>query len=312
MNDDKKTRIASLLIELIEEDDDDRRVELADAILEIEPGSAVAKYLKWQSLGDDDSEEGMKLLASAVETLRPLADAPPEEDDEDLISGMFVSMLSDLAFYLYATGDFDGAFAAASEFIKRDTEYGVVGRVVYYASLVKRGEFAAVMEGVASDICETSIGELFRALAAFETSGFSRDAAGYLLKAFELDPDLMFYVLEIWSIDEEDIDHDEDDFLIEEMIMSVTVLTELWSATDERLAFISAVAFTLGYMTGRLESSEDVALLEESYRDAGGLGEINEARDTLHAKLAAGHEQEIIDAQALAIFRDADYFGLIG
>jgi len=223
-----------------------------------------------------------------------------------------VSMLADLASFLYVSGKHDRAFETASEFMKLDLECGILGRMVYYAVLVERGEFDEVIRAADDDICETPPGEYCKAIAAFETEGGEDRAAEYLLSAISMDPDLPYYILGLWTIDDEDVDEDEDDGYIEDTMMTVAVLSELWGANEERLGFLSAVAFAFGYVTGRMEGPDDMSMIEESYRELGCLEEIRETRDVLHAMLASGKEQEEVDEEAATVFRQTNYFGLLG
>jgi hypothetical protein len=298
----------------LDEDDDERRIFLADSLLEIDPGNPVAKYIKWQSMEDEESIRDMSLLEDAIASMRPTIDILDEEDDDDAAArALYVSMLSDLASFLYVTGEHDRAFVSASEFMKLDRDCNIIGRLVYYAVQIERGEFASVIETADSDICETPAGEFCRALAAFELEGCSAATAECLLGAFSMDPDLAYYILGLWTIDDEDIENEDDeDGYIEETMMTVAVLSELWAVSEERLAFLSIVAFAFGYLTGRMEGPEDMTMIEDSYREVGCLEDIRESRDILHAMLAEGREQEEVDEEALSLFRKMEYFGLFG
>ena len=86
-------------MEILEEDDDERRVMLADSVLELDPGNPVAKYVKWQSADDDEeSLRDASLLEEAVAALRPRIEFLDRNDDlEAAVYSMYVCMLSDLA-----------------------------------------------------------------------------------------------------------------------------------------------------------------------------------------------------------------------
>ncbi|MDR1966079.1 MAG: hypothetical protein LBQ36_05165 [Synergistaceae bacterium] len=309
--DENKEKILRLIHKISDEEDDERRSYLADCILEIDPGNPIAKYVKWQCMDDEESARDMSLVREAIASLRPVVDGPDELDGEEVIMAFYISMLSDLASFLYATGEKDEAFAAASEFMERDDECGTLGRLVYYAILVEQGKFAEVIEAVENDICETPAGEFCRAIAAFELEGCKDSAAEYLLNAFSLDPDLPFYILGVWAIDDESIDDEENyDGYVEETMVTVSVMSELWAANEDRLAFLSVVAFSIGYITGRMEDADEMETLEESYKEAGCLEDIRESRDVLHAMLAGGKSQEEVDEEALSIFRETNYFNL--
>jgi hypothetical protein len=158
-------------------------------------------------------------------------------------------------------------------------------------------------------MCETPSGEYCRAIAAFETAECRDEAAGYLADAISMDPDLPYYILELRSIEDEDLSDDGGDYA-GEFALVVTILSELWSATAGRLAFFSAIAFAFGYLTRRMDDSGDLAMLEQTYRAAGCLEEMQEARDILDAMLAGGGERQEADDEALSMLREAGYFGL--
>jgi hypothetical protein len=229
------------------------------------------------------------------------------------ICRFFVSMLSDLASFSYIAGDKDKAFDAAAEFMRYDREGGEIGRVIYYTILVERGDFDEVLRAADEDYCESPQQEYCRAIAAFELDGRDETSAGYLLDAIDMDPDLPFYILGLWELDDEfdGAESDESEEYVEEMMMSVAVLSELWAANEERLAFLSMVAFAFGYITGRLDGPEELAMIEDSYRELGCLYEIQESRDIIHAMLAGGADQSETDERAIALFLENDYYGMM-
>jgi hypothetical protein len=142
MNDDDREKIIGMIQEMLDEDDDGRRTYLADEVLEIDPDNAIAKYVKWQSMDDEESVRDMTLLREAIDSLRPRIEALDESDeDEAAVRSCYVSMLSDLASFSYIAGDRDKAFDAAREFMKLDRDCDIAGRVVYYAVLIERSDF---------------------------------------------------------------------------------------------------------------------------------------------------------------------------
>jgi hypothetical protein len=294
---------------LTEEDDDERRLYLAGVLLEADPDNAVGKYVKWQSSTDLDSLKDTSLLEEAIASVRPGV----ESDGGEEAGRFFASMLSDLASFSYIAGDKDKAFRAAEEFMKYDRDGGEAGRMIYYAVLVERGDFEAVLRTADEDYCESPQSEYCRAIAAFELDGRDETSAGYLLDAMDMDPDLPFYILGLWELDDEfdDAEPGESEEYVEEMMMSVAVLSELWAANEERLAFLSIFAFAFGYITGRLDGPEELAMIEDSYRELGCLYEIQEARDIIHAMLASGADQSETDEKALALFLENDYYGMM-
>ncbi|MDR3280556.1 MAG: hypothetical protein LBT23_08585 [Synergistaceae bacterium] len=313
---DEKTyeRINALIKEIMEAGDDERRLSLAEEILELDPGSAIAKYFKWQSDDDDESSRDLTLLREAIRDLRPTIENLDENNDDDVMTySLYVSMLSDLASFLYVAGEHEKAFDAAKEFMELDREGYITGRLVYYAVLIERGDFKTVLEAVEADLCETPAGEFCRGVASLELEGPGDAAAGYLLDAFSMDPDLPYYIMGLWTIDDEDLEYEDDeDGYIEETLMTVAVLSDMWSSSEERLAFLSILAFAFGYLTGRMAGADDMDMIEDSYRDAGCLEEMRESRDILHAMLASGKEQEEVDEEAISSIRKTNYFGLLG
>jgi hypothetical protein len=312
MDDNDLEKINGLLMEILDEDDDERRVFLADSVLELDPGNPVAKYAKWQSSDDDEASiRDASLLEEAVDALRPKIKHLDRDDDlEASVYSMYVSMLSDLASVYYLTGKRDLAHEAASEFMKLDEDGEVMGRVIYYATLIERGDFEEVLEAAERDSCETPPGEHCKAIAAFELEGISENTALNLLNAFSLDADLAFYMTGMWNLDDDILD-DEEIIYLEETMMMTSILSELWNASEERLAFLTAFAFVFGYITGRVGDSAEAEMIERQFRENGYIEELEEARDIIHAKLASGTDRQETDEEALAAIQEADYFGLL-
>ncbi|MDR0652249.1 MAG: hypothetical protein LBG12_02975 [Synergistaceae bacterium] len=314
MDDSDLEKISGLLMEIMDENDNERRVFLADSILAIDPDNPVAKYIKWQSSDDDEETiHNVSLLEEAVATLRPMVERLDRFDDlQASVYSMYVNMLSDLASFYYLTGKRDQAYEVASEFMELDEDCEVVGRVIYYATLIERGDFEEVLEAADQDNCETPPGEHCKAIAAFEMEGISENAAFNLLNAFSLDADLAFYITGIWDLDDAILDEDEEEASdVEETMMTTSILSELWNASDERLAFLTAFAFAFGYITGRIGDSGEAEMIEGKFRENGYIEELEEARDVIQAKLASGTNRQEIDEEALTAIREADYLGLL-
>ncbi|MDR1917025.1 MAG: hypothetical protein LBQ58_10675 [Synergistaceae bacterium] len=312
MQDMDDLKIDELIKQVFEEDDDEKRGLLMDKLMDIDPDNPIAKYIKWQSLDDEASVKNLDLLYDAIALLRPQIEITDDLDevDEDIYS-LYVTMLSDLASFLYFSGNKEKAFESAKEFMELDRECYGAARLVYYTILVEQEDFAAVIESAESDICQTPMGEFCRALALFETSDDDDEILDALLTAFAIDPEMAFYILDIWTIDDSEIDSEEnDDGYIEEAIMTVAVLAELWSETDDRLSFLTAVTYSFAYITGRLSDPEDIEFIENSYRDIGCLDKMQETRDVLQAMLASGSDQSTIDDEALSILRGSGGLGL--
>jgi hypothetical protein len=305
-------KILGMMKEMMDEDDYERRRYLADNILEIDPCNAIAKYVKWQSMDDPAALQDSTLLEEAINLLRPKIESLSDSSAKDIMTySMYVCMLSDLASLNYLKGNRDVAFEAAAEFMRLDRDGDATARAVYYASLFERGEFEEIIRAVDDDTYETLPGEHCRAMAVFELDGYGERAARCLINAIAIDPDAPYYILGIWSLDyERDNLDDDDDGYIEETMITIPVLSELWSADEERLAFLSAVAFTFGYITGRV-GPDDMRMVEDCCEDLGWLDEIQESRDILHAMLVSGLDKEEVDEKALSMFAENDYFGLL-
>ena len=94
-------------------------------------------------------------------------------------------------------------------------------------------------------------------------------------------------------------------------MMTTSILSELWNASDERLAFLTAFAFAFGYITGRIGDSVEAEMIEGKFRENGYIEELEEALDVIQAKLASGTNRQEIDEEALTAIREADYLGLL-
>ncbi|MDR3322451.1 MAG: hypothetical protein LBS93_08380 [Synergistaceae bacterium] len=296
--------IKDFVSEMLSEEDFDRRSAMADEILCMDPGNPFAKYAKWQTLEETESMELIDMLQESVEILRPSIESHEEKVDEETYT-TYLAMLSDLATVLYFKGDKDAAFNAAQELIDLDNDGFIQGRIVYYSVLIERGEYQKVIDSVESDILESPVGEYCRAIALLELDGGSEDASDAILQAISLDPDMAFYITDIWTFDDSEIEEMfDDDGYIDSLITQIVVLTELWSFSDERFEFLCPIVFSFGYLTGRVSEPEDIREFEENYKRIGCLEDMREARDTIHSMLADGKEQDEIDEEALMLFRD--------
>jgi tetratricopeptide (TPR) repeat protein len=296
--------IQSMVLEMISADDPQKRSGLATAILGFDPKNPAAKYVTWQELDDEASMERMDLLYEAIETLRPSIKSHEETVDENDYS-LFLSMLSDLSSFLYFRGEKERAFEAAQELVDLDSECYIAGRIVYYSILVERGEYRKTVDAVEADMCETPIASYCRAIALYELEGPSTEASDAVVEAISLDPDMAFYITGMWAFDDEDMEGaDDEDGYMDELMMQSAILSELWAATEERLAFLSVIVFAFGYLTGRVEDASDIGMLEDGYRTLGCLDDMTEARDTIQAMLADGKDQADVDDEALFLFKD--------
>jgi tetratricopeptide (TPR) repeat protein len=279
-------------------------MEIAEQILKDIPRSPMARYVKWQTMDDEDPAANILALSEIVSDARAIiAGLLDELNDEARL--LYSTMLSDLASCLYFEGKKDEALDIAKEFMDADIDGNTLGRLVYYCTLTEKEIYTVVVDKVESDEFETPVGEYCNAISLFEMEDAGDEASDALINAISLDPDLVFYIMGLW--DTEDIDRSDitdDDGYFEELVMDVTVLSELWSATEERLAFLGSVAFAFGYLSGRIDDAAELELLEDGYKNIGCLEEMRESRDVLQAEIASGKSQEEIDEEALSMFRN--------
>ncbi|MCL2684037.1 MAG: hypothetical protein FWE55_02230 [Synergistaceae bacterium] len=309
----KEMKILGLMKAILDEVDDERRVYLADKILDIDPDNAIGKYVKWQSSNEPATIADTKLLEEAIDSLRTGMGTASDSSEKDKLARLiYISMLTDLVSFSYIKGDKSLAYEVASEFMRVGGNDNRIVRTVYYASLLERGDFEEMIRATESDILENSSAYHCRAIAAFELDGRGEMAARSLMDAIALDPDLPYYILGVWGFDDEafiETLNCEDVPRLEDIMITVPILHELWSANEERLEFLATMAFAFGYITGRVEP-DDMKMVENGCRNIECLEEIREARDIIHAMLAAGREQDEVDEKALSIFEENDYFGL--
>ena len=304
-NEDIK-RLAELARAIMEEDDPDRVQEMIDEALSLDPDNPIAKYMKWCGMEEEESEENLYLLQEAIDEMRRLLKDSKEKYGVDM-RAEFAAMLSDLSSMLYIKGEFDKAFAASEEFMDYDTEGDLIGRMIYYSTLAKRREYDRLAKAADSDEFRTPLSEFCRALALFELEGPSEDASDALLEAISIDREMIFYIMGLWEVDEESLDYDSDEeeaAYIENFQIQVGILTDLWSETEERLAFLSSVAFSFGYLTGRMSEQDEMEMLEEGYRNIGCFEIMSNAREELLAMSDDGKEEFDVDEEALMRFRE--------
>lgn len=297
-------RIRELVERAFEEEDDALRESLADEILSADPDNPVAKFIKWENLDEEESLKNLAMLEEAFESLRAKVDDLPSDAEEfEAYQALLVTMLSNLASCEYFNGNKEKALEFAEEFMNLDDEGYIVGRVVYYALLIEMKKYEEAIEAADTDLCETPISEHARAIALFETQGPVQDASDAVLEAIMLDPDMAFFVLGLWEFEEES-EESFDDENTDDLMMQVAVLTDLWGATEERLAFLGSIVFAFGYLTGRIEEQEDVSMLEDGYKSLDCLDEMVSAKQSVESLIAEGREPGEIDEEALSLLRE--------
>lgn len=311
-NNDNMNRLTELRNEIMEEEDPDKVQSMIDELLSLDPNNPFGKYMKWCGMDEDESEENLNLLYEAIDAVRLILDDSDKEFGIDM-RPEFASMLADLASVLYIKNELDKAYDVAEEFMKYDTEGNLIGRMVYYSTLTKRCEYDKLSKAADSDDFKTPLSEFSRALALFELEGPSEDASDALLEAISTERDMIFHVMGLWEIDEDSLNDDLDEeeaAYMDEFQMQVGILTELWSETEERLAFLSSVAFSFGYLTGRISEPEDLEMLEEGYHNLGCFDAMSTAREELLAMLDDGRDEFDVDEEAIMRFREIRAQGL--
>ena len=291
---------------IINEEDPDKAQSMIEELLALDPQNPLAKYMKWCNMDEEESEDNLNLLTEAIDELRPMLDDENSEFARS-IRPEFAMMLSDLSSMYFLKGEFDKALKVAEEFMDVDSSGNLIGRMVYYSTLIKKGEYERLTKVADSDEFKTPLSEFSRALALFELGGASEDATDALLEAISLDSEMIFYIMGLWELEEDALDNITDDdeaAYMEEFQMQAGVLMDLWVETEERLAFISTVAFTFGYLTGRISEPDDIEMLENGYRNLGCYDAMSDAREELLTKIDEGTEAYVIDEEAIMRFQE--------
>ncbi|MDR3355022.1 MAG: hypothetical protein LBO21_08290 [Synergistaceae bacterium] len=296
------------------EDDSAEVGAWADKVLEKDPGNPIARYVAWQAIEDDDeSAARIYMLEESVKAMKAVVDRRPDDMSEDM-QLVYASMLSDLASYMYLTGRKDEAMEIAEEFKKYDIFGNIPGRLVYYATIIEKYDFNRIIEELENEEIEDMISEYCRAIALYELDkGNVADASNALLDAISLAPDMIFYILGMWDVDDiepEGFDEDEFDCSIGELELVAVILSDLWSAEDDRLAFLGHVAFALGYLTDRITDKEEIEMLESSYDDLDIFFMMSESRDKLRSWGKSGRGQSEVDEEAIQVLREMSDVGL--
>lgn len=284
-------------------EDADEQERAARKLIESDPDCPFAAYLAWQLRDDDDIDSSTEPLARAVAALRePMESAldrakGDEGDDFIDVAQLYAQMLSDLAAVLYFAQRYDEAYEAASDFMRwnmDDLGMPSPGDMVYYSVLIKRHAYDEVIESFALDDEPSMFAHHARAIAELENNGPSEEATNALLAAIIAYPDLPFFVMGYWELPEEPdgsfIDADELDL----MTMMVGILTDLWDEGEGRMAFLAAIAFSFGYLTGRIDDPELTSELETGYKNIGCLDEMRATRDRIAATDADSADEAAI------------------
>lgn len=290
--------IEQLLERLDAAETDEEIREIGEQLLEADPESPYGKLAVWETMEYEDEVENLDMLREAMEKIQAVIEAreAPESIEEDRDSQVYCSIMMNLGYSLLAEGETEEALSVAREFANFDDEGYFPSRTLLYRCMLDLQMYREILETLESDPLESVVGEHARVIAMIETdadAGEIRDAMNY---AISLDPDVPFFVLNIWEMPDSEEEIEEG---LEDTVNSATYLAEPWCATDKRLAVLSAPTFMLGYLTDRLEDEKEIKVLTEGYEGAGVLEDVEAAKERLAEMEAENKDPEEIDAAAL-------------
>ncbi|NLV81525.1 MAG: hypothetical protein GXZ18_00760 [Synergistaceae bacterium] len=290
--------INKLLDKLDKAETDEEIRNIGEEILEHDSNNPYGKLAIWQTMEYEDCMENLDILSEALDTIRAVVEAKtePVAIDEDRDAEVYCTIMMNLGFCLLAKDESDDALVIAREFVNFDSEGFFPSRTLIYCCMLDLNMYREILETVESDQLESVVGEHARAIALIETdadSGEIRDAVNY---AISLDPDVPFFILNIWDFPENEEDIEE---TMEDSMDSATYLTAAWTATDERLAAISGPTFLFGYLTERLTDEKEIKALKEGYEGVGVLDEVEEAKARISAMEEDVKDPLEVDAFAL-------------
>lgn len=289
--------IEQLLDKLDQAETSEEIYELGKLILEIDPKSPYGKLAVWEGLPNDEAMECLDMLSDALDAIRAVVEAkakpPVIENDRD--SQVYCTIMANLGYALLAQEKLDEALAIAREFANFDDEALFPSRPLLYRTMLDMGMYNDILMTLEADPAESVVGEHARVISMIETdadAGEVRDALNY---AISLDPDVPFFILNIWDFPEdEEVDED-----IVDTLSFAAFLAEPWTVNDQRIAVLSTPVFLFGYLTERLEDEQEIALLKEGYESANLAPDVEEAERRLKEMAEEGRPLEEIDAFAL-------------
>jgi hypothetical protein len=290
--------IEQLLERLDTAETDEEISEIGQKILEIDPESPYGKLAVWETMDYEGCVENLDMLRQALSAIRMIIsekDTPPNiEEDRD--AQAYCTIMMNLGYSLLAEQETEEALEVAKEFANFDDEGFYPSRTLLYRCMLDLQMYRQIFDTLESDPLESVVGEHARAIALIETEaepGEIRDAVSY---AISLDPEVPFFVLNIWEFPEPEDDLDED---IEDTVNYATYVAEPWCSSDKRLAALSAPTFLFGYLTDRLNDEKEIQVLREGYEGAGVLNEVEEAKAKIREMEQQACDPEEIDAVAL-------------
>ncbi len=292
-------RLQEIVEALYDENSDDEQKRLAEELLAIDPRNPHGLLALWELLDEQEAPKRLDLLQEGVsESENRFEENEPGSVDEDLDARCYATLLMNLGYMLYLDGRGEEALETAQKLVDFDDEgYFDLGRTLLYRCLLDTEDFEAVLGQLESDPIMTLAGQHARAIALFETEGKEPEAGEALRDLFAMDPDLPFYLLGIFETPEDDEAYDDPE--LEETLHVAGYFAEIWSASPERLTFLSTPTFIFGYLTERLDDPEEVELLEKAWRDAGFLERITEAKKRLEDMAQKGADADDLTQAAL-------------
>ncbi len=290
--------IEELLEKLDEAETDEVICEIGREILEIDPDSPYGKLAVWETMDYEDCIQNLEMLREALSMMRIIIsekETPPEiEDDRD--AQAYCTIMMNLGYSLLAEQETEEALEIAREFANFDDEGFYPSRTLLYRCMLDLQMYREIFETLESDPLESVVGEHARAIALIETNAEPEDIRDAINYAISLDPDVPFFVLNIWEFPDAEDDIEEE---MEDTVNYATYVAEPWCASDNRLAALSAPTFLFGFLTDRLSDEKDIQTLREGYEGAGVLDEVDEAKKKISDMEKQGCDPEEIDAVAL-------------
>lgn len=247
---------------------------------------------------------GRKAIDDAISFARANVDIEQDEEDTDTeITRAIAAMMAELASHRYLEGKHEDALSAAMDSMSIDLEGDGLCRTIACAIMIEHAIFKEVIDLVDGDRYETAFTAHCRAIALFETEGPNEESSDALLEAISIDPDMGFTAIGMMEMPDED-DYEQGDIENMDDLFAMSILSDLWGATEDRLTFISSVLFSIAYITGRIEDEEFLSHVEANFKELGCLEDMQEARDVIHARIASGENIETTDDEAILMFRD--------
>lgn len=290
--------IEKLLDRLDEAETDEEISELGREILNIDPESPYGKLAVWETMDYEECIEHLDMLREALSVIRIMIsekETPPDiEDDRD--AQAYCTIMMNLGYSLLAEQQTEEALEVAREFANFDDEGFYPSRTLLYRCLLDLQMYREIFDTLESDPLESVVGEHARAIALIETDAEPADIRDAVNYAISLDPDVPFFVLNIWEFPEPEDDIDEE---MEDTVNYATYVAEPWCCSDRRLAALSAPTFLFGYLTDRLNDEKEIETLREGYEGAGVLDEVDQAKAKIREMEKQACDPEETDAVAL-------------